>query len=143
MSTKITLEKQLEGAVLSFHHRMIKELRKEALRFKITPAQLEVLRYIGEDVNPTMKSLAEKLNITPPSTTAIVETLTKKNLVKREMGAKDRRVIRVTLTPRAWKFFMVLKDKKLSIMQNLFKELNVKDQKELIRILSILTNTKE
>jgi DNA-binding MarR family transcriptional regulator len=93
---------------------------------------------LAEAGTATMKSLADKLKVTPPSTTTIIDALIRKSLVKREMNAKDRRVIRISLTPKAWKFFTKLKNQKLNILQNIFNELKLSDKNELIRILSIL-----
>jgi DNA-binding MarR family transcriptional regulator len=136
--SKISTEQELEDALLMFHHRMQQELKSEAARFKISSSQLEVLRYVAEG-SPTMKSIAERLKITPPSVTTIIDVLVKRGLLKRESSTKDRRIIKIILTLKAWKFFTKLKDQKLTILQNIFNELKQNDKKELIRLLSILS----
>lgn len=138
MHTKKKVYTNLDDVLMAFHHKMTNELRAEAVRLKFTTSGLEVLRYVAESGNPTMKDIARKLSITPPSATTIVETLIGRQLLKRELDVTDRRIVRIVLAPKAWKFFTQMKDKKLTIMKNLFAKLNEQDTKELMRILQLL-----
>jgi DNA-binding MarR family transcriptional regulator len=135
----MTIEKDLENAILSFHHKLTDEMYKQAKKFKLTPSQLEVLHYVAEEGNPTMKEIASKLHITPPSVTTIVEPLCQKNFIKREINGKDRRIIRITITHKTFKLFsLLIKNKKLVMLRNLFLKLNDKEKKELIKIINII-----
>jgi DNA-binding MarR family transcriptional regulator len=132
------LEKDLENAILSFHHKLMDEMYKQAKQLRLTSSQLEVLHCVGEKGNPTMKEIANSLHITPPSVTSIVESLCEKNFLKRETYKKDRRIVRIIITPKALKLFSSFKNKKLTILKNLFLKLNNKDKKELINIINII-----
>ena len=131
-------EKDLENAILSFHHKLIDEMCKQAKQLKLTSSQLEVLHCIGEKGNPTMKEIASSLHITPPSVTSVVESLCEKNYLKRESNKKDRRIIRIVITSKTLKLFSSFKNKKLVILKNLFLKLNNEDKKELIKIINII-----
>ena len=132
------LEKDLENAILLFHHKLMDEMYKKAKQLKLTSSQLEVLHCVGEKGNPTMKEIASSLHITPPSVTNVVESLCKKNYLKREFGKKDRRIVRIVITPKALKLFSSFKNKKLVILKNLFLKLNNEDKKRLINIINII-----
>jgi DNA-binding MarR family transcriptional regulator len=134
----LKLEKEFEDSIISFHYRMINEFRNRAKEFGFPFSQLEVLHYVVEKVNPTMKEIAEHLQIKPPSVTSIVEMLCKKKLLKRVISKKDKRVVRITFTSKIWEFFNSIKDKKISILKDIFSELNSKDKKELTRIINVL-----
>lgn len=137
-SKKTSLEQELEDSILAFNHKVMDEMRKEALKLKFTASELEAIRYIAERESPTMKDIAEYLGITPPSVTSIVDALIKKQLVKRELSKSDRRSVKIILAPKAWKLFSTFKDKRLIVLKNLFAKLKSEDKKELIRIISKL-----
>ena len=118
------LEKDLENAILLFHHKLMDEMYKKAKQLKLTSSQLEVLHCVGEKGNPTMKEIASSLHITPPSVTNVVESLCKKNYLKREFGKKDRRIVRIVITPKALKLFSSFKNDKDK------KDKNKKDEKQ-------------
>lgn len=132
------LEKDLENSILSFHHKLIDEMCKQAKQLKLTSSQLEVLHCVGEKGDPTMKDIAKKLHITPPSVTNIVEPLCDKGFLKREFSKNDRRIVRIVITPKALKLFSTFKNSKLAILKNLFLKLNSEDKKELIKIINII-----
>ena len=132
------LEKDLENAILSFHHKLMDEMCKQAKLLRFTPSQLEVLRYVLEKGDPTMKDIAHQLHITPPSVTSVVDSLFDKGFLKRESNKKDRRIVKILITPKTLKIFASFKNKKITILKNLFLKLNNEDKKELIKIIKII-----
>jgi DNA-binding MarR family transcriptional regulator len=86
-----------------------------------------------------MKDLSSYLRIAPPSATSVIEAMLAKDLVKRETSSKDRRTIRVVLTPKAWKFFHSLQETKHKIFHNMTKQLSTSEKQQFINILTILT----
>jgi len=137
-NSTISLEKEFEDSMISFHYRMISEFRKKSKDFGFTVSHIEVLHYVIEKVNPTMKDIAEHLKIKPPSVTTIIEKLCKKKLLKKEIGDKDKRVARVSVTPNIWKVINSIKGQRILILKDMFCRLNDKDKSELIRIINIL-----
>lgn len=132
------LEKDLENSILSFHHKLRGEMCKQAKELHLSSSQLEVLHYVLEKGNPTMKDIANMLHITPPSVTTIIESLCDKNLLKRESSKTDRRIVIITITPKTFKILSSLKNKKFVILKNLFLKLNNEDKKQLIKIINII-----
>ena len=132
------LEKDLENAMLSFRRKMTDEMHRQVKLLNFSISQLEVLYYVIKKGNPTMKNIADKLRITPPSVTSIIESLYDRGLLKREFDEKDRRTIRITATQKTFKLFSVFKDKKLLILKNLFSKLSNENKKQLIKIINII-----
>jgi DNA-binding MarR family transcriptional regulator len=132
------LEKEFEDSIISFHCRMANEFRKKFKEFGFSVSQMEVLHFVLERKNPTMKEIAEHLQVKPPSATAIVETLCKKKLLKRGVSKKDKRIVRVSFTNNIWRLFDSFKNKKILILKSIFSGLSNKEKKELIRIINIL-----
>lgn len=61
--------------------------------------QLQALGFIHKHRRPLMSGLADYLAIRPSSTTALVNKLLRRRLVKRGADPKDRRIVRLVLTP--------------------------------------------
>ena len=133
-----SLNKDLEDSILMFHYKMISEIRRKSKEIGFTSSQLEILHYVAEKVNPTMKEIAEHLQIKPPSVTTLVEALCKKKLLKREINNKDKRIVRISFTENIWKVFKSIKNKKHLILKDLFSRLSYEDKKEVVRIISVL-----
>lgn len=76
----------------------------DPLRFRawaelgLTTAQLRVLFLVRESPGVTAGELAQRLSVTPPTISGIVDRLVKLGLVRREDDESDRRLVRNTLT---------------------------------------------
>jgi DNA-binding MarR family transcriptional regulator len=68
----------------------------EQMRF--TPAQVHSILWLGTDGAMTMGDIATRLGITEKTITGVIDRLEDEQLVKRQRGARDRRVIQVVLT---------------------------------------------
>lgn len=134
----IKKELSLEETLFAFRRKLGDILRQEAEDLKCPISQIDTLTYVAEKGTPSMKEIATHLKITPPSATAIIEIMQKKKLVTRVSNDKDRRTIRVTLTPKAWKFFKSLHERKFDIFNKMLSKLHNNERKQFIKILTIL-----
>ena len=128
----------IDNILSAFRRKLADSLRKETENLKCPLTHIDTLMFIAEKGTPSMKEISSHLNITPPSTTVIIEAMQKKKLVKRVSNEKDRRTIRVELTSSAWGFLKDLHDRKMQIFSRMLSNLSESDKKEFIRILSIL-----
>ena len=135
-----TQQKILEEALMSFRHKMTTALVEEAKKHDWSLSHFEVIQYIAEQGNPSMKDIASQLHITPPSASTLVDTLVSKNLVLRSQTPDDRRAIHVILAPTAHKLLVSIYKKKSSIFNSMLSNLNEGDKKELARILTKCTS---
>lgn len=134
------IENTVEEFMTMFHHKIKKEFRIEAIKFNFTISQIEVLHYVIKNKNPIMRDIADYLKITPPSVTTIIEFLTKKKLLKREIDKKDKRIVRIIATQKAIKTFEYFKNKRIKMIKEILSILSIKDKNELVRILSLIKN---
>ena len=100
-----------------------------------THTEVEILKFLHNKKNITMKTIADYLYIKPSSATPVVNKLVGSGNIKRVESKNDRRVIYIEITPKGKKF---LEKKNKSIHKTIgkiFGKLNEKDKKILINIL--------
>lgn len=112
--------------------------RKETSALHCSISHLEILHYISQHKNPTMKELAGHLRITPPSVTTMIDAMVEHRLVKRENAAGDRRSVRILLTPQAKKLHLTLQKKKNAMLATLLKKLTAEQKQQLSEIIRTL-----
>ncbi len=128
---------ELQHLLFLFKQKIGDLYKKETIELNCSMSQLEIMQYIAEHTNPTMKELAGHLRITPPSVTTIIDAMVEGGLVKREQGA-DRRSVRVTLTPKAMRLYKLLQKKKTALLTTLLKKLNPEQITQLSDIFRTL-----
>ena len=97
--------------------------------------QLKALGMIATKPEATMKDIATTLMITSPSATEIIDKLVESGYLKREVDKSDKRVKRLSITPKG----KVVLDKGLKIatdkMEELSKPLTKQEKKTLATLL--------
>ena len=128
----------LGDLLLLLRRNIVEAIRQAGFNHDLTFSQIEVLNFIGIKGKETMRNIADYLKITPPSTTEIVSEMEKRGLIKRESNKDDRRVVYIVLTPTAKKLFVSASKRKEVILKKMIHKLNIKDQKNLERIIKII-----
>jgi DNA-binding MarR family transcriptional regulator len=101
-------------------------------RFSLS--QIEILRYVSENKQPLMKDVADYLNITPPSATALIDSLVSQGYLKRIPDKKDRRIVKLTETLKGKKTL----DDGMKVMKKGMKETFSKlSEKEINTLITI------
>ena len=77
---------------------MLLSLDAELERYGVTGAQFEVLKNLFRNTSETGASLCRTLHYDTGSMTRMLDRLEEKGLVRRERGARDRRVVLLRLT---------------------------------------------
>ena len=129
----------LVDLLLLFRRNIAKSIKKDGIKQDLTFSQMEILHFVGISGEKTMKSIADYLKITPPSVTELVKEMERKNLIKRIIGKKDRRVISIILTDTAKKNYISISKNKEAILEKMISKLNKKDKEALGRIIKIIT----
>ncbi|MGI8550582.1 MAG: MarR family transcriptional regulator [Dehalococcoidia bacterium] len=70
-------------------------------KLDLTMPQLKILMLLGEASGVSVSWLATRLDVSPPNITGILDRLEQHGWVQRANDARDRRVVRVVLTPRS------------------------------------------
>src|SRR6185295_14715665 len=103
-------------------------------------SHMETLRFIAEKKTPTMRDVAAYLRITAPSATAIIEELSRASLILREEDARDRRLVRLSISRKGKKILLSTMKSRSNALRAILAGLSSSDRQELIRIFSKLTS---
>ncbi len=93
-------------------------------RGKITIPQLSVLELLSRERNCPMNRVAEVLNVTRPAATGLLDRLIAQGLAARYGDRKDRRVIRVNLTPKGRRILANIWNEKKRMIISVFGQLS-------------------
>lgn len=133
-------KQDIDEALMMLRHKITEMLHVEAKKLGYSLAHFDILIYIAENGNVTMKDIANWMHITPPSASSLIEKLVKKRLVRRTQNSNDRRNIYITLGGEAHKLFKILQKKKEDIFKKMFIRLDNREKEELVRIISKCIN---
>lgn len=107
---------------------------------QLSMLQIHTLSLLKKQSNVQMREIAEYFNIELPSATSLLNKLVALQLVKREQDAKDRRLVRVALTPEGDKLLKKSMDEKLKHIDHMLTYLTETEQHELLRLLEKLND---
>ena len=106
----------------------------------ITPQQYSILRYLWKKDGVPLNELAISYCTSRSTITGVVDSLEKKELIKREFSLNDRRVIYVQLTEKGKKF----QSKNIAVLSAIEKKckklLNSKKKRQLAKLLNELNS---
>lgn len=77
---------------------MQKAVADEMSRHDLSAAQFEVLRHLWQQDGMEMRALQERLGVSSPTLTGVVDGLVERGLVERRLSRDDARVRLITLT---------------------------------------------
>lgn len=80
---------------------LLRRVRRVDLALGLTPARLSVLSVLVFAGPKTLGELAAAEQVTAPTMTRLVAGLERERLLRRQPDPHDRRIVRVTATPRA------------------------------------------
>jgi len=104
----------------------------------ITPVEFRCLRYLLKATFAQLKELASNMDLTPSRVTSLLNSLEKKGYVTREIDTKDRRIIKVTLTPIGRDFVQNIQDKYVKFHEDILSSID--DENKLENMLFSLQN---
>jgi len=121
---------------------MKEEMKEHAGKNGYSWLHFETLRYINDEGKPLMRDVAAHFSITPPAATLLVDGLVQNKTLRRIVDPKDRRAIRVALTPKGKKILAGGIKQRLKKIKEVFSVLNGKEHAELVRILGKIAKLK-
>ena len=112
---------------------------EEFTRQSISPGKYSVLcELLAEQAPVSPSRLAERLGVSRPTVTGIVDGLCRQGLTDRSFDGEDRRRIAVTLTPQGERFIRALLPEQYGIMAKVLGPLSDAERGQLRGILSKL-----
>jgi len=101
---------------------------------QLSISQFGILQAIHHNGPMLQKELARHIQKTTGNITTVIDNLEKKGLVKREIGKKDRRCFRISLTPDGSRLIMKLLPAHTKHVENIMGKLTKMEQEKLMRI---------
>jgi len=100
------------------------QARQQSELADLTEHQLSCLKKIEELKNPLPSVLAKELSITKPTTTALIDKLLKKKVIKKVPSKKDKRAFHLHLTAAGRKMIRLHESVQTEVASRLTKNLN-------------------
>ncbi len=126
----VTLTFSMQGA--------LRDRFKRASDHACSMPRLAVLHFVSERKTSSMKDVAGLLGVTPPSATVIVDALVDGGLLARAHDPKDRRGIRLRLTPKGAKLLKTATARVSKQLAELYSRLSAEEHQQLIAIFEKL-----
>ena len=102
----------------------------------LSQLQLSALLHVNEsETPPLMKDVAVRLRITPSTATPIIENLVASGWLRRQADRRDRRAIRIAITPKGRRVLSSARRAHVEKMRAILSVLDEDDRESLSRIL--------
>lgn len=101
--------------------------------------EAHVLLSIGGRGRMTMSEIARRLHLSLSSMTAVVDKLEKKKFVSRGRQKDDRRVVEVALTRAGAKFYKLVREGHMQVMEKFLTALSTPEQDTLLTLFRKIT----
>lgn len=105
--------------------------------------QLQALLYLKTHNKLQMREIAEHFAIEMPTATSLLNRLVELKFVSREADAKDRRVVRVSLTKKGQEVVTQAMEHRSKKIEFILSYLTEVDQQEFLRILTSVISRME
>ena len=115
---------------------IMSNVAKEGIQ--VNALQLFALAAIEGKDGMTMKELADCLYVTSPSATSFINRLVKLRWVRRTRDAGNRRVVRLTITPKGRAVLSSKKGKRSMMIKRILSLLSPEEQRQLASIIAKL-----
>lgn len=110
-------------------------------RGAITLPQLWAMECLSRRDGCSMHELAAALHISRPAATWLVDRLVAHNLARRTHDRRDRRLVRVTITPKGRRTVRHIWTQKRRAIAHVFGRLSAQDRADYLRILTRVVET--
>lgn len=121
-------------------HQYFSSLTKD---LEATMIQVQALVFIKEHPDSTVGELARKLYISMSSAAQLADRLEKHSWITRSGDKKDRRIVRLTLTPSGQQELSSFYEQMVERMAEFYGRIPEKDVRELLRIHNELIDRME
>ncbi|WP_288221669.1 MarR family winged helix-turn-helix transcriptional regulator [uncultured Clostridium sp.] len=111
------------------------QIEKNVQEFGLNISEFGVLEMLYHKGDQPVQKVAEKILVTSGTITYVINKLEKKNLVIRRKCDKDKRVFYVSLTEEGREFIHHIFPKHKDFINNLFKDLDEENKKQLLENL--------
>ena len=102
----------------------------------VPPAQLRVLTIISRSEHTNMSRLADALDVVPSSASRLCDRLEATGLLRRVPDPRDRREVRLLLTPAALRLLEELRERRRTALAEVLERMSPARRQELVHALA-------
>jgi DNA-binding MarR family transcriptional regulator len=102
----------------------------------VPPAQLRVLTIVAAADHTNMSRLAEALEVVPSSASRLCDRLEAAGLLRRVPDPRDRREVRLLLTPAAQRLLEELRERRRAALAEVLERMSPARRQELVHALA-------
>jgi DNA-binding MarR family transcriptional regulator len=106
----------------------------------VPPTQLRVLTIISGARHTNMSRLAEALDVVPSSASRLCDRLEATGLLRRVPDPRDRREVRLLLTPAAGRLLDELRERRRAALAEVLERMSPAGRQDLLRALTAFDN---
>jgi len=96
------------------------KMHRKVQNGQCTMLEFETMKYVKDTGQPHMRDVAKAFHVTPPAATLMIDGLVKEKFLARVLDPKDRRSVRVAITPKGRKLLERGIANKVKEMKKLF-----------------------
>lgn len=108
----------------------------EFYKLKVTLPQLAILELLHREGELMMSNMARYMNVTTAAMTGIIDRMVRDGYVVRAHDNDDRRVVRISLTPRGNSLVKSIIEKKRHLTTRIFSALSHEEREAYLKILT-------
>jgi DNA-binding MarR family transcriptional regulator len=109
----------------------------------VPPAQLRVLSIISDNRHTNMSRLADALDVVPSSASRLCDRLEAAGLLRRVPDPRDRREVRLMLTPSARRLLDQIRERRRAALAEVLDRMSPGAREELLRSLKSFAGAAE
>ncbi len=109
----------------------------------VPPAQLRVLTIISRSEHSNMSRLADALDVVPSSASRLCDRLEATGLLRRVPDPRDRREVRLMLTPAARRMLDDLRQRRRQALEKVLERMTPGGREDLVRALAAFDSAAE
>ncbi|WP_229069804.1 MarR family winged helix-turn-helix transcriptional regulator [Actinoplanes sp. DH11] len=111
------------------------ERARSAMSPMVPPAQLRVLTIVAGNRHTNMSRLAEALDVVPSSASRLCDRLEATGLLRRVADPRDRREVRLLLTPASRRLLADLRSRRRQALAEVLDRMPASARQDLLRAL--------
>lgn len=126
---------QTDHLMGKLHRSLRRNYDRQLKNFGLTPCQFDVLFSLWGEDGIVLSELGRRVSRDSPTITGVVDRMEKKMLVKRTRDERDRRVVKVVLTPKGKNMQEQLSTTKKLILEKITNNLSQQEINQLVTLL--------
>jgi len=134
----LNFAKEIMAITPYIHGEFFKKHPKVLMKGRITFPQMAIMDILRIKKGCKMSDISTVMGVTKSAVTGIVDRMIKLAIIKRVRLKNDRRVIKISLTPKGMSLSNTLYNFRLRMIDRLFAHVNEKERLQYITILKKL-----